>query len=182
MKIDNKHTMCHIKHAIRKIPDFPTKGILFYDINSLFEDANIWKSVMAHMGHMLQEVDFDMMIAVESRGFLPTSALSVALHKPFTMVRKPGKLPGAVYTHQYVLEYGTDTLEIQQRVLQPGTKCLIVDDLLATGGTACATAELVQKAGGVVVGFAFILELVGLGGADKCAAIAPPYRLIDFPA
>ncbi len=171
-----------IKRAIRKIPDFPIEGILFYDINSLFEDAIVWKAVMTQMGALLKDVDFDMMIAVESRGFLPTSALSVALGKPFTMVRKPGKLPGAVYTHEYALEYGTDTLEIQQGVIVEGTKCLIVDDLLATGGTACATAELVQKASGDVIGFAFILELVGLGGADRCGRIAPSYRLVDFPA
>ena len=172
----------NIKHAIRKIPDFPIEGILFYDINSLFEDATVWKSVMEQMKEVLQNVDFDMMIAVESRGFLPTSALSIALGKPFTMVRKKGKLPGAVHTYEYNLEYGTDILEIQKGVLAQGTKCLIVDDLLATGGTAVATAKLVKQAGGNVVGFAFILELAGLGGCDKCSTIAPTYKLVDLPA
>lgn len=171
-----------IKQAIRKIPDFPKEGILFYDINSLFEDATIWQSVIKQMQDKVSPLDFDFMVAVESRGFLPTSALSIALQKPFTMVRKAGKLPGDVYSHTYGLEYGNDTLEIQQDSLPKDAKCLIVDDLLATGGTACATAELVKQAGGDVVGFGFILELSGLGGCNACEKIAPCYTIVDFPA
>ena len=167
---------------MRTIPDFPIEGIEFYDVNSIFEHPQAWAEMVSQMTAQVKKLDFDLIIGVESRGFLPAGALALELNKPFTMVRKKGKLPGETYSYEYELEYGTDTLEIQKSAMDIGKNCLIVDDILATGGTANATAELIKQSGGNVVAFSFMMELVGLGGRDKLESTAPMFTVLDFPA
>ncbi len=171
-----------LNECVRTIKDFPIKGVEFYDVNSIFENVDAWREMVGQMYAQLEDLDFDIIIAVESRGFLPASALSLALDKPFTMVRKKGKLPGEVYSYEYALEYGTDILEIQKTALKNGIKCLIIDDILATGGTAVATAKLINQSGGQVVAFSFMMELTGLGGREKIEKVAPMFTVLDFPA
>ena len=171
-----------LKNVVRTIKDFPIEGIEFYDVNSIFENIDAWREMVKRMKNQLQDINIDMLVGIESRGFLPVAVLALELNVPFTMVRKKGKLPGEVYSYEYALEYGTDILEIQKTALKPSSKCLIIDDILATGGTAQATAQLIKKSGGEVVAFSFMMELTGLGGRDKMEAIAPMYTVLDFPA
>src|SRR5664279_4988801 len=158
-----------IKSRIRTIPDHPKKGILFRDITTLIKDPVGFRLVIdAFTQHFRKCVDeFDIIVGIESRGFIIGGALAYTLGKGFIPVRKKGKLPAETISHEYALEYGTDTIEIHKDAIFKGMKVLLVDDLLATGGTALAAAALIEKLGGVISEMAFIVNLPDVGGAKK---------------
>ncbi len=153
-----------LKDYVRTIPDFPQEGIMFRDITTVAQDADGLKLAIDTMQDLVKDVDFDVVVGGESRGFIFGTPIAYNLHKPMVLVRKKGKLPWKTIAVDYALEYGTATLEIHQDAIKPGQKVLVVDDLLATGGTAKAMAELVEKLGGEVVGILVLMELQGLNG------------------
>ena len=146
-----------VKDYIRTIPDFPEKGIMFRDVTSVIQDADGLKLA-------IDGLDFDVIAGAESRGFVFGMPIAYALHKPFVMVRKAGKLPCETVSKTYDLEYGTATIEMHKDSIKPGQKVVLVDDLIATGGTMQAAAELVEELGGEVVKMLFLIELAGLNG------------------
>ena len=156
-----------LKATIREIPDFPKPGILFYDITTLLKDAEAYESLISNIADSLRDLDVDVVIGPEARGFVIGSAVAYAIHAGFVLARKPGKLPSEVYHFSYGLEYGTDSLEIHKDAIKPGQRVAIVDDLLATGGTALATIQLAEQIGATVVGARFAIELCDLGGREK---------------
>lgn len=156
-----------IKEYIRGIPDFPKPGILFYDISTLLSHPDAWQVAMGRMARMVGAFQPDVLVGIESRGFLVAAPLAMKLGCGFVMARKAGKLPGGTVSYEYDLEYGTDKIEIQDDALHPGQRVVVLDDLLATGGTLQAAIELCRKVGGNVVGSAAIIELSFLNGRDK---------------
>ncbi len=160
-----------IKSRIRTIPDHPKKGIMFRDITTLIKDPVGFRLVIDNFTqrYIKGDIDFDTIVGIESRGFIIGGALSYTLGKGFVPVRKKGKLPAETISHEYALEYGTDTIEIHKDAIFKGMKVLLVDDLLATGGTALAAAALIEKLGGVISEMAFIVNLPDVGGAKKLA-------------
>ena len=169
-----------IKALIRDIPDFPKPGILFRDITTLLRDANGLRYTVDLLAEKCADLSVDFVIGMESRGFIFGAPLAYKLGAGFIPVRKPGKLPGAVHSIEYELEYGTDCLEVHQDALHPpDCRILIVDDLIATGGTAQATAQLVEKTGCQLVGFAFVIELKDLGGRQRLPDV-PIITLVDY--
>ncbi len=159
--------MEQLKAAIREVPDWPHKGILFYDITTLLKDPVSFQEAVNSLIAPFRDKRIDIVLGIEARGFIFAPTVAYALKAGFVPVRKPGKLPAATYRAEYQLEYGTDSLEIHRDAIQPGQRALIVDDLIATGGTARAVADMVQKMGGTVVGLAFLVELEFLHGRDK---------------
>jgi adenine phosphoribosyltransferase len=159
--------MLELKSLIREVPDFPKPGINFYDITTLLKDSRGLGAVIDALRQNYLGQHIDLVLGIEARGFIFAPAVAYALGAGFVPVRKPGKLPAAVETVEYTLEYGTDRLQIHQDAIQPGQKVLIVDDVLATGGTAAAVASLVKRMGGELVGMAFVLELDFLQGRQK---------------
>ena len=159
--------MDDLKNIIRHVPDFPKPGILFYDITTLLQDRAGFKSAIDRLSEPFLQERVDLVVGIESRGFIFGSAVAVRIGAGFTPVRKPGKLPSTKVRATYDLEYGTDALEIHDDGVRKGQRVLIVDDLLATGGTARATRDLVKQLGGEVVALAFLIELVGLNGRAK---------------
>lgn len=159
--------MDKFKQLIRNVPDFPKKGILFYDITTLLKDAQALKDVLNELGGQYRTRKIDLVVGVESRGFIFAPALAYQLGAGFVPVRKPGKLPAETIKVTYDLEYGTDSLEIHKDAIQKGQRVLIVDDLLATGGTAAAVTRLIRQLGGEVAGLAFLVELDFLNGRKK---------------
>ena len=151
---------------IADIKDFPIDGILFRDITPLMGDGAAFKEAADQMIKFAKEVDAQIIVGPESRGFIFGCPVAYALNTGFVPVRKPGKLPRATVSVKYDLEYGQNELHIHQDAIKPGQRVLIVDDLLATGGTVAATIDLVQRLGGVVVGCAFLIELRDLNGRD----------------
>ena len=156
-----------IKDHIRAIPDFPKPGIQFYDISTLLADPDAWQVAMGRMAKLVSQHRPDVLAGIESRGFLVAAPLALKLGLGFIMVRKKGKLPGPTKPYEYDLEYGTDTIEIQDDAVQPGQRVVILDDLLATGGTLVASTELFREVGAEVVGSTCIIELTFLGGRAK---------------
>ena len=156
-----------LKKHIRSIPDFPKPGILFYDISTLLAHPKAWHTTIERMAEALRPHKPDVLAGIESRGFLLAAPLAIALGTGFVMLRKQGKLPGTTVRHTYALEYGTDTIEIQQDAIRKGARVALVDDLLATGGTMAAAVELLQNVGGVVPTAACIIELTFLEGRKK---------------
>jgi adenine phosphoribosyltransferase len=158
-----------IKSKIRTIPDHPKKGIMFRDITTLIKDPVGFRLVIDNLTqrYIKGDINFDIIVGIEARGFIIGGALSYTLGKGFIPVRKKGKLPAEVVRHEYQLEYGTDTVEIHKDAIAKGVKVLLVDDLLATGGTALAAATLIEKLGGVVAEMAFIVNLPDVGGEKK---------------
>ena len=156
-----------LKSKIREIPDFPKKGILFYDITTLLKDAGGFKRVIDKLGSFYDGDGIQKVVAMESRGFILGAPVAYRLGAGFVPVRKPGKLPSDVYEAKYELEYGADSLAIHQDAIAPGERVLIVDDLIATGGTVAATVQLVKKLGGIIHGIAFLIELTELRGRNK---------------
>lgn len=156
-----------IKDHIRQIPDFPKPGILFYDISTLLAHADAWQITMGRLAKVVGGFSPDVLAGIESRGFLVAAPLALKLGCGFVMVRKKGKLPGPTISHDYALEYGTDTLQIQKDAVRPGDRVVILDDLLATGGTMNAATELFRKVGADVAGAACIMELTFLNGRKK---------------
>ena len=156
-----------LKQHIRSVPDFPKPGILFYDISTLLANAPAWHETVRQLAEAVEPARPELLVGIESRGFLVAAPLAYSLQCGFAMVRKRGKLPGRTIPHTYELEYGTDTLEIQSDAIAPGQRVAVLDDLLATGGTMAAAIELCRKVGGVVVAAACIIELTFLGGRDR---------------
>ncbi|MGI6148838.1 MAG: adenine phosphoribosyltransferase [Firmicutes bacterium] len=156
-----------LRQKIRVIPDFPKPGISFKDITTLLKDADALQYSIKRMAEHFQGKNIDMVVGVESRGFILGAPLAYEMGLGFTLIRKPGKLPGEVLRVEYDLEYGTDSLEIHKDAFGPGTRVLLVDDLLATGGTMFAAIELIKKLGAEVGGLAFLIELAYLGGRDR---------------
>ncbi len=152
---------------IRIIPDFPEPGIIFRDITTVFQDAEGMKLAIDQMQEQVKDLDFDVIVGAESRGFIYGAAMAYNLHKPLVLVRKKGKLPWKTESVDYDLEYGKATLEIHIDAIKPGQRVLLVDDLLATGGTVRAAAQLIEKLGGVVAGILVMIELKGLEGRKK---------------
>ncbi len=156
-----------LKDHIRGIPDFPKPGILFYDISTLLRHADAWQVAMGRMASLVREHRPTMLAGIESRGFLVAAPLALKLGCGFVMLRKPGKLPGAVTGLDYTLEYGSDRLEIQADAIPPGARVVLVDDLLATGGTMAAGIALLRQAGAEVPAVAVLIELTFLGGRAR---------------
>lgn len=156
-----------LKEHIRAVPDFPKKGINFRDITTLINNPEAFKYSIDQIIDYYKNKEIDIIIGVESRGFIFGSPVAYSLGKKLAIVRKPGKLPSDVVFEEYELEYGTDRLEMHRDTIEPGQKVLIIDDLLATGGTIEATARLVEKLGGKVAGLAFVVELSFLKGRER---------------
>lgn len=156
-----------LKSKIREIPNFPKKGILFYDITTLLKEADAFHRVIEKLADFYRDQGIQKVVAIESRGFILGAPLAYLLNAGFVPVRKTGKLPSEVHEVQYSLEYGTNTLAIHKDAIEMGERVLVVDDLLATGGTVSATVELIKKLGGAIVGIAFLIELQELSGRDK---------------
>lgn len=159
--------MDEIKKHIRHVPDFPKPGILFYDITTLLKNPVGLQLAMDAMTQPHRSAGIDVVIGIESRGFIFGSAIADRLKAGFAPVRKPGKLPAATRRASYALEYGTDSLEVHEDAVSRGQRVLVVDDLLATGGTASATVGLVRQLGADVVGVQFLIELTALGGRER---------------
>jgi adenine phosphoribosyltransferase len=159
--------MIDVKNHIRGVADFPRPGILFYDISTLLAHAEAWKATVEYLATALRPHRPELLVGIESRGFLVSAPLAYCLGCGFVMVRKKGKLPGSIIPHTYDLEYGTDTIEIQADAVAPGQRVAVVDDLLATGGTLSAAIRLVRMVGGEVAAAACIIELAFLNGRAK---------------
>jgi adenine phosphoribosyltransferase len=168
-----------LKQAIRDVPDFPKKGILFKDITTLCKDASSFQRMVDLMGHRYVGKRIDLVVGIEARGFVVGAALAYKLGAGVVLVRKPGKLPHKTHKASYSLEYGTDSLEIHQDAIEPGQNVVIADDLLATGGTAAAVAGLVNSMGANIVECSFIVELDELKGREKLAP-HPVYSLLSY--
>jgi adenine phosphoribosyltransferase len=160
-------TMDTLKDRIRHVPDFPKAGILFYDITTLMKDATGFRDAVDSLANPFEGQGIELVVGIESRGFIFGSAVADRIGAGFVPVRKPGKLPSTTVRETYDLEYGTDALEMHDDAVRRGQRVLIVDDLLATGGTASAASRLVETLGGKVHALAFLIELVGLEGRRK---------------
>ena len=169
-----------LRQLVRDIPDFPKPGILFRDITPLMRSPVAWQEVMRQLGAVCERLQPDLIVGIESRGFIVGTALATAQGIGFSPVRKPGKLPGQVIGVDYSLEYGTDRLEIIADGFEHQPRVLIVDDLLATGGTAGACADLVRQVGGELCGFAFVVELADLAGKARLPEAVPVESLIVY--
>ena len=156
-----------LKGRIRNIPDFPIKGVIFRDISTLIRDPEAYRFTINHLYERYKERELDLLIGIESRGFIFGGALADRLGIGFIPARKPGKLPWDTIEESYDLEYGKATLQIHSDAIKKGERVLILDDLLATGGTLAATAKLVEKLGGVIEEIAIIIELIFLNGRQK---------------
>jgi adenine phosphoribosyltransferase len=168
MQQPSPRTNCdHLKQLIREVPDFPKKGILFYDITTLLKDKVGFATLIDALSEHYLNAQIDSVLAIEARGFIFGPALAYRLNAGFVPIRKLGKLPAQTVKWSYELEYGIDTLEIHKDAIQPGQKVIIVDDLLATGGTANACAQLARSLGAEIAGLAFVVELDFLGGRKK---------------
>jgi adenine phosphoribosyltransferase len=155
-----------IKNSIRNVPDFPKPGIQFKDITPLLEVPELFNEVVSIFYNRYKEKNIDVIVGIESRGFIFAAPIALKLNCAFVLARKGGKLPLDTVKAHFDLEYGTDSIEIQKDAIKQGDRILIVDDLIATGGTAKATGALVERLGGQIVSFAFLIELIGLGGAN----------------
>ena len=158
-----------LKSRIRHVPDFPKPGILFYDVTTLLRDPEGFRLAIDSMATPFTGQKIDVVVGIESRGFILGGAVADRLGAGFVPVRKLGKLPAQTIRASYALEYGNDSLEMHQDGVEPGQHVLVVDDLLATGGTARATVDLVKQLGGSVQGVTFLIELVALGGRSRLA-------------
>mgnify|MGYP001304405762 FL=1 len=156
-----------LKKHIRSIPDFPEPGILFYDISTLLAHPSAWKTTLERLSNTVKSYKPDVLVGIESRGFIVASPLAFVLDLGFIMIRKKGKLPGKTISYEYALEYGTDTIEVQEDAIRKGQRVVILDDLLATGGTMAASKALLSSLGANVVAGACIIELNFLKGRKR---------------
>lgn len=161
--------MKKIEEYVRSIPDFPEKGIIFRDVTSILQDADGLHLAIDLLQETLKDLDFDVVVGPESRGFIFGVPVAYNLHKAFVPVRKKGKLPCETVEMEYDLEYGSAVIEMHKDSIKPGQKVVIVDDLIATGGTIEAIIKLVESLGGEVVKISFVMELAGLKGREKLA-------------
>ena len=159
--------MHQLKSKIRHVPDFPKAGILFYDITTLLRDRDGFRMAIDSLALPYVDRGIDVVVGIESRGFILGAPVAARIGAGFVPVRKPGKLPAARVLETYDLEYGSDSLEMHRDAIEPGQRVLVVDDLLATGGTSRATVDLVKQLGGQVEGVAFLIELVALNGRAR---------------
>lgn len=159
--------MKKLEEYVISIPDFPEPGVIFRDVTSILQDADGLKLAIDSLQKLLEDVDFDVIVGTESRGFIFGMPLAYNLHKPFIPVRKKGKLPRETVEMSYNLEYGTASIEMHKDAIKPGQRVVLVDDLIATGGTIEACANLVRSLGGEVVKIIFVMELAGLKGREK---------------
>lgn len=160
------------------VPDFPKPGVSFRDISPLLACPTAFQHAIQSLALLSEDFAFDALAAIESRGLVFGSALALQLGKPFTMLRKPNKLPPRVHSQRYALEYGTDELQVKSEVLAPAARVLIIDDVLATGGTALAARDLLVTAGHPVGGALFLLAIAGLGGEQTLTAQQLPSRTV----
>jgi adenine phosphoribosyltransferase len=160
-----------IRERVRDVPDFPTPGILFKDITPVLADASLMAAVLDHLHDAALQTQPDLIVAIESRGFIIGAPLAHALGVGFAPIRKPGKLPWQTIRIDYALEYGNDAVEMHTDAIRPGQRVLVVDDVLATGGTAASAVQLVRQLGGQVVGTAFVIELSFLNGRGRLAPL-----------
>ena len=158
-----------LEEYVRSIPDFPEKGIIFRDVTSVLQDADGLQLAIDTMQDLIKDIDYDVVVGAESRGFIFGAPIAYNKHKPFVLIRKKGKLPCETIEETYDLEYGTATIQIHKDAIRPGQKVLIVDDLIATGGTTEAMIHLVERLGGEVAGLVFLMELAGLKGRERLA-------------
>ena len=172
--------MKKLEEYVFSIPDFPKAGILFRDVTGILASGEGFRLAVDAFCRRLEGVDFDLVVSMESRGFLFGAPVACCLGKGFVPIRKPGKLPRATISEDCVLEYGTTRLEVHRDDIRPGQRVVVIDDLLATGGTAEAAAKLVERLGATVVKMAFLIELVDLGGRVKLAKY-PVDGVIGFP-
>jgi adenine phosphoribosyltransferase len=168
-----------LKATIRDVPDFPKPGILFKDITPVLSRPELLGAVTQHLAERYRAERVDVVVGMESRGFIFGAPLAMALGAAFVPARKPGKLPYEKISESYALEYGTATLDMHVDAVRPGQRALIVDDLIATGGTAVATANLIRRLGGTVVAAAFVIELAFLDGA-KALGDTPVYGIVRY--
>ncbi|HIT13507.1 MAG TPA: adenine phosphoribosyltransferase [Candidatus Scatomonas merdigallinarum] len=159
--------MKKLEEYVMSIPDFPEPGVIFRDVTSILQDADGLKLAIDSLQALLKDVDFDVVVGTESRGFIFGMPLAYNLHKPFVPVRKKGKLPRETVEMSYELEYGSASIEMHRDAIQPGQRAVLVDDLIATGGTMEAAARLVESLGGEVAKIIFVMELAGLKGREK---------------
>lgn len=165
--------MKELKDYVRTIPNFPEEGVMFRDITTVMQDPDGLHLAIDTMQDKVKDLDFDVVVGAESRGFIFGTPIAYNLRKPFVLIRKKGKLPAETVSVDYDLEYGKATLEMHKDSIQPGQKVLIVDDLIATGGTTEAMIKLVESLGGEVAGILVMMELAGLEGRKKISG----YRL-----
>ena len=157
----------NLKDKIRTIPDFPIEGIMFRDITTLLQDKDAFKQTCDELYRRYKDRNIDVVVGIESRGFIFGSVLAYNPGVGFVPIRKPGKLPAKTIKEEYKLEYGKDAVEIHEDAIKKGDNVLIIDDLIATGGTVCAACRLIEKLGGKVEELAFVIELPDLKGRDK---------------
>lgn len=165
--------MKKLEEYVRSIPDFPEEGIIFRDVTSVLQDAEGLHLAIDTMQEKIKDLEYDVVVGPESRGFIFGTPIAYNNHKPFVLIRKKGKLPCETVETEYDLEYGTATIEMHKDSIKPGQKVLIVDDLIATGGTTEAMIKLIESLGGEVVGVVVLIELAGLKGREKLSG----YRL-----
>mgnify|MGYP001103210835 CR=1 FL=1 len=165
--------MKKLEEYVRSIPDFPEPGIIFRDVTTILQDADGLHLAVDSIRNMLKDVDYDVVVGPESRGFIFGTPIAYNMHKPFVLIRKKGKLPRETVSVDYDLEYGKATIEMHKDSIKPGQKVAIVDDLIATGGTTQAMISLVERLGGEVAGVLVLIELAGLKGREAIAG----YRL-----
>ncbi len=172
--------MKNIEEYIRSIPNFPEEGIIFRDITTVLQDAEGFHLAVDLMQDKIKDIDFDVIVGPESRGFIFGTPIAYNLKKPFVPVRKKGKLPCETVEVEYDLEYGSAIIEMHKDSIKPGQRVMIVDDLIATGGTIEAIAKLVNKLGGEVVGSVFLVELKGLKGREKLEGAVDVHSVIAY--
>ena len=168
-----------IKNSVRNVPDFPKPGVQFKDITTLLQDKDAFGEAIEAFYSAFKDEEIDVIVGIESRGFIFAAPLALRLGCRFVLARKPGKLPSETVAEEYALEYGTDAIEMHIDAINKGDKVLIVDDLLATGGTAKATGSVVQKLQGEILSYAFLIILKGLKG-DELLKPIPVFNILDY--
>ena len=159
--------MKKLEEYVRSIPDFPEPGIIFRDVTSILQDADGLQLAIDSIQDLVKDVDADVIVGTESRGFIFGVPVAYNLHKPFVPVRKKGKLPCETISQEYDLEYGSAVVEMHKDSIKPGQRVVLIDDLIATGGTIEAAVKMIEKLGGKVVKIVFLMELAGLNGRER---------------
>ena len=172
--------MKKLEDYVTTIPNFPKEGIMFRDVTTILSDKDGFKLAVDGLIEALKDVDFDLVLGSESRGFIFGAPVAYALNKGFILVRKKGKLPRATFSEDYELEYGTATLEMHQDAIEKGQKVVIIDDLIATGGTTEAIIRLAEREGGKIMKIGFVMELEGLKGRERLKGY-DVFSLINYP-